>query len=243
MNSKFFSDEFLALAERFQRQRGTLLEIQLLKDAGRLFIGTVKAGYLKSTGAAELVAHYESPDEDDPNKQAQRAGCPENLFLEVVNNAETIFATDDEQPRPVKDFYAASACKALERGDQVAYRSAMSQRAEHQRDRAATACRLVARLLEKNDTPAESVTPPPADGMFTVGQLAKKHELPAEALRRRLERWRKNHRDTEGIDWRETTHKGQFIYRESAVLSVIEDHKIDLTKKRPGASTKPSGTK
>jgi hypothetical protein len=77
-----------------------------------------------------------------------------------------------------------------------------------------------------DDIEAESNT-----GFLTSTQLAKKHRVNAEALRKRLERWKRTHPD----DWQEVANRrskeAQYLFRESAVLPIIK--KLKASGKRP----------
>ncbi len=73
------------------------------------------------------------------------------------------------------------------------------------------------------------------DAMLSPTQLALAFDVPAEALRGRLKRWRANNRDAGG--WIENTKRAprepQYLYRVGAVLVVIED----LKKKAPSETS------
>ena len=73
--------------------------------------------------------------------------------------------------------------------------------------------------------PADGKTPTKEQGWLSCSDLATKHKVSADSLRKRLERWRRKHAD----GWMEVggsergTRDAQFLYRESAVLEVIRD--------------------
>ncbi|MCH8151465.1 MAG: hypothetical protein IH830_03715 [Planctomycetes bacterium] len=73
------------------------------------------------------------------------------------------------------------------------------------------------------------------DAMMSPGQLALAFDVPAEALRGRLKRWRVKNPDADG--WIEITKRAprepQYLYRVGAVLVVIED----LKKKAPSETS------
>ena len=62
-----------------------------------------------------------------------------------------------------------------------------------------------------------------------ISELATKHKVPAEALRKRLYRWRKHHLD----GWHEVERSARgsrgakFMYQESAVIGIIRDMKSE----------------
>jgi len=63
---------------------------------------------------------------------------------------------------------------------------------------------------------------------LTVRDLATKHQLPEEALRKRLERWQRKNRDRLGewfVEKAEPKRGKKWLYREDAVREVIVNHK------------------
>lgn len=79
------------------------------------------------------------------------------------------------------------------------------------------------------NTPEVSAAPhsptAPDRGFYSAGDLATRHKVKAEPLRKRLERWRKKRFGSD--DWTEQADRAnrapRFLYRESAVADIVRD--------------------
>lgn len=97
--------------------------------------------------------------------------------------------------------------------------------------------RRVRAWVVENSPPAPA--PQPSNGYYSYAELADRHDVDKDRLRKRLDRWRK---DTFN-GWRETTERtsteARYVYQESAVTGVIT-----ALKKRPATGVKrPALTK
>lgn len=85
--------------------------------------------------------------------------------------------------------------------------------------------------------------PPPitVGSMMTPAALAEKHDVPAEALRKRLERWRLDH-DSGYMELKDRKPRDpHYVYQEDVVMSVIQSLKDArfLSGQRPPRKTSP----
>ena len=97
---------------------------------------------------------------------------------------------------------------------------------------------VVADLADSSDAPASSVAVSD-DALLTSTKLAETFGVPADALRSRLNRWRKTHHN----GWIENTERGprdaKYLYCVGAVRTVIDDLKAasEATSERPAKNS------
>lgn len=95
-------------------------------------------------------------------------------------------------------------------------------------DEATLAIRRVAIVMRQRKTAQPEAI---ADAMLSPKELAATNGLTgkADALRKRLERWREKHAADGGRDWIEnseaTTREARFLYRTGAIQSIIDEMK------------------
>jgi hypothetical protein len=224
------AEQFRQLASEYEAVTHPMVEYGLDDRAGKLTIAAFHRGYLADVpGLASWIEWVEKPPEHPSDGRCWLVPCASNLFGQLCGN----HLLDGQKQadgtwKIISDKSHGGILPSIYPDLLPGHRVGAQPEAVGRDKQRAVICRWLAAEVERTRI-IDSVG---SQAKLSPAELAKKHDVPHDRLRKRLDRWRYEH-DSGYVEVSNAArNEPRYLYDESAVMSVIS-----------GLKAKPPGTK